>query len=118
MHKKDHFLTLDHLKDKTLDEIYELARKYKIPSYADMNKKELSLAVVRAQEEKTGYFQVSGILDKMVGQDFGFLRPINYAQSNEDIYISASQITRFGLRNGDKVTGTARPPKKVSAIMA
>ena len=43
MHKKDHFLTLDHLKDKTLDEIYELARKYKIPSYADMNKKELSL---------------------------------------------------------------------------
>lgn len=112
MHKKDHFLTLDHLKDKTLDEIYELARKYKIPSYADMNKKELSLAVVRAQEEKTGYFQVSGILDKMVGQDFGFLRPINYAQSNEDIYISASQITRFGLRNGDKVTGTARPPKE------
>lgn len=112
MHKKDNFLTLDHLRDKTLKEIYELAKKYKIPYYSQMNKKELSLAVVRAQEEKTGYFQVSGVLDKMVNQDFGFLRPINYSQSNEDIYISASQITRFGLRSGDEVTGTARPPKQ------
>ena len=47
----------------------------------------------------------------MAQQDFGFLRPINYTSSKEDIYISASQIKRFGLRNGDKVTGKARPPK-------
>lgn len=111
MAKRDLFFTYDDLKDKTLKEIYELAKKFKIPYYSQMNKKELSMAVVRAQEEKQGYFQVSGILDKMVNQDFGFLRPINYSQSNEDIYISASQITRFGLRNGDEVSGTARPPK-------
>jgi len=83
----------------------------KIPYYSQMNKKELSLAVIRAQEEKQGYFQVSGVLDKINSQDFGFLRPINYSHSNEDIYISASQMTRFSLRNGDKITGTARPPK-------
>lgn len=110
--KKDNFLTYDDLQQKTLKEIYELAKQLKVPSYSQMNKKELSLAVIRAQEEKQGYFQVSGVLDKIYNQDFGFLRPINYSHSNEDIYISASQMTRFGLRNGDKVSGTARPPKE------
>lgn len=109
--QKDDFYTIDDFKNKTLKEIYELAKKFKIPYYSQMNKKELSMAVVRAQEKKQGYFEVSGVLEKMVNQDFGFLRPINYSQSNEDIYISASQITRFGLRNGDEVSGTARPPK-------
>src|SRR5699024_52980 len=42
----------------------------------------------------------------------GFLRPINYSASAEDIYISASQIRRFDLRNGDKVSGKVRPPKE------
>ncbi|WP_225743121.1 transcription termination factor Rho [Marinilactibacillus sp. Marseille-P9653] len=104
-------LTFKDLQQKTLKEIYELAKNLKIPYYSQMNKKELSLAVIRVQEEKQGYFQVSGVLDKIYTQDFGFLRPINYSHSNEDIYISASQMTRFGLRNGDKITGTARPPK-------
>lgn len=105
------FLTFSDLQNMTLKEIYEHAKRLKIPYYSQMNKKELSLAVIRAQEEKQGYFQVSGVLDKINSQDFGFLRPINYSLSNEDIYISASQMTRFSLRNGDKITGTARPPK-------
>lgn len=105
------FLTFNELKELTLKEIYEHAKRLKIPYYSQMNKKELALAVIRAQEEKQGYFQVSGVLDKISTQDFGFLRPINYSHSNEDIYISASQMTRFGLRNGDKISGTARPPK-------
>ncbi len=105
-------LRYDELQGKTLKEIYEHAKRLGIPYYSQMNKKELSLAVIRAQEEKQGYFQVSGVLDKVGNQDFGFLRPINYSHSNEDVYISASQMTRFGLRNGDKITGTARPPKE------
>lgn len=105
------FLTFSDLQNMTLKEIYEHAKRLKIPYYSQMNKKELSLAVIRAQEEKQGYFEVSGVLDKINSQDFGFLRPINYSHSNEDIYISASQMTRFSLRNGDKITGTARPPK-------
>ncbi|WP_027108935.1 transcription termination factor Rho [Lacticigenium naphthae] len=104
-------LTLSELEEKTLKEIYQHAKDLKIPYYSQMNKKELSLAVIRAQEEKQGYFQVEGVLDIMNQQDFGFLRPINYTPSKEDIYISASQIKRFSLRNGDKVSGTARPPK-------
>lgn len=103
--------TLNDLKEMTLKEIYEYAKEYKIPYYSQMNKKELSLAVIRAQEEKQGYFTAEGVLEMMAQQDFGFLRPINYTPSQEDVYISHSQITRFGLRNGDLVTGTARPPK-------
>lgn len=104
-------LTVEQLEEKTLKEIYAFAKELKIPYYSQMNKKELSLSVIRAQEEKQGFFIAEGVLDIMAQQDFGFLRPINYTSSKEDIYISASQIKRFGLRNGDKVTGKARPPK-------
>lgn len=110
--EKDKFITYDQLQEKTLKEIYEMAKTLNIPRYSQMNKKELSFAVIRAQEEKQGYFQVSGILEKVPNQEFGFLRPINYSQSEEDVYISASQMTRFGLREGDEVSGTARPAKK------
>lgn len=110
--EKDKFITYDQLQERTLKEIYEMAKKLDIPRYSQMNKKELSFAVIRAQEEKQGYFQVSGILEKVANQDFGFLRPINYSPSEEDVYISASQMTRFGLREGDEVSGTARPAKK------
>ncbi|KRN90593.1 transcription termination factor Rho [Ligilactobacillus ceti] len=105
-------LTLGKLERKTLKEIYAYAREYKIPNYSRMNKKELCLAVIRAEAEQQGYFYMTGILDIVSQQDgFGFLRPINYGPSQEDIYISASQIRRFGLRNGDKIAGKARPPK-------
>ncbi len=82
-----------------------------------MNKKELSLAVIRAQAEKQGFFFMEGILDIVSQDGYGFLRPINYGPSAEDIYISSSQIRRFGLRNGDKVAGKARPPKNQNVIM-
>lgn len=105
-------LTLVDLKNKTLKEIYGYAREFKIPYYSQMNKKELSLAVIRAQAEKQGFYYMSGVLDITSQQDgYGFLRPINYGSSQEDIYISSSQIRRFGLRNGDLVAGKARPPK-------
>lgn len=108
------FLTIADLEKKTLKEIYEYAREYSIPYYSQMNKKELSLAVLRAQEEKQGFYQMEGVLDIINGErdNYGFLRPLNYSPSKEDIYISASQIRRFGLRNGDLVAGKARPPKE------
>lgn len=104
-------LTLVELEKKTLKELYTFAKDFKIPYYSQMNKKELSLAVLRAQEEKQGFFVAEGVLDIISQEGFGFLRPINYTPSQEDIYISVSQIRRFGLRNGDKITGKARPPK-------
>ena len=105
-------VTLQSLQEKTLKEMYGFAKHYKIPYYGQMNKKELALAILRAQEEATGFFQVEGVLDINRAEGFGFLRPINYSSSQEDIYISASQIRRFDLRNGDLVSGTARPPRQ------
>lgn len=105
-------VTLQSLQEKTLKEMYGFAKHYKIPYYGQMNKKELALAIIRAQEEATGFFQVEGVLDINRAEGFGFHRPINYSSSQEDIYISSSQIRRFDLRNGDLVSGTARPPRQ------
>lgn len=104
-------VTLKTLEQMTLKEIYEYARKYKIPYYSQMNKKELAMAVVRAQAEKQGYYYMEGVLEIISRDSYGFLRPINYGPSQEDIYISVSQISKFGLRNGDLVAGLARPPR-------
>ena len=104
-------VTLPVLQQKTLKEMYGFAKHYKIPYYGQMNKKELALAIMRAQEEATGFFQVEGVLDINNAEGYGFLRPINYSTSQEDIYISSSQIRKFALRNGDLVSGPARPPR-------
>ena len=104
-------VTLPVLQQKTLKEMYAFAKHYKIPYYGQMNKKELALAIMRAQEEATGFFQVEGVLDINNADGYGFLRPINYSTSQEDIYISSSQIRKFALRNGDLVSGPARPPR-------
>ena len=105
-------LTIAELETKTLKDLYALARDFGVSYYAKLNKKELIFAILKAQAEKDGKLFVDGILEIIPTEGFGFLRPINYAPSPEDIYISASQIRRFDLRNGDLVSGKARPPKE------
>ena len=106
------YLTMAELENSTLKDIYAYAKEFKIPYYSQMNKKELSLAVIRAQAEKQGFFFMEGILDIVSQDGYGFFFFFFYGPSAEDIYISSSQIRRFGLRNGDKVAGKARPPKE------
>ena len=96
----------------TLKELYAQAREFKISYYSKLNKKELIFAILKSQSEQEGFFFMEGVLEIISQEGFGFLRPINYSPSKEDIYISASQIRRFDLRNGDKVTGKVRPPKE------
>lgn len=105
-------VTISHLEGLTLKDLYTLAKEYKVSYYAKLTKKELIFAILKAQAEKDGYLFMDGILEVIPSEGFGFLRPINYSPSAEDIYISASQIRRFDLRNGDKVSGKVRPPKE------
>lgn len=105
-------LTISKLEALTLKEIYELAKEFKVSYYSKLTKRELIFSILKAQAEKDGFFFMDGVLEIIPAEGFGFLRPINYSPSAEDIYISASQIRRFDLRNGDKVSGKVRPPKE------
>ncbi|TJY39000.1 transcription termination factor Rho [Cohnella pontilimi] len=99
------------LEDLKLTELYKLAKEHQIAAYGQMKKKELVLAILRAQAERSGHMFMEGVLD-ILPEGFGFLRPINYLPSAEDIYISASQIRKFDLRSGDVVSGKCRAPKE------
>lgn len=105
-------VTLAELENMKLKDLYEHARAYKVSYYSKLTKRELIFAILKAQAEKDGLSFMEGVLEIIPTEGFGFLRPINYSPSSEDIYISASQIRRFDLRNGDKVTGKVRPPKE------
>ncbi len=76
-----------------------------------MKKKELIFAILKAQAERDGLMFAEGVLEIMQ-EGYGFLRPVGYLPSQEDIYVAASQIRRFDLRTGDLVSGKVRPPKE------
>ncbi|WP_338079491.1 transcription termination factor Rho [Aquibacillus halophilus] len=105
-------VTIAQLEAMTLKDLYAKAKEFKVSYYSKLTKRELIFAILKAQAEKSGFLFMDGILEIIPSEGFGFLRPINYSPSAEDIYISASQIRRFDLRNGDSVSGKVRPPKE------
>ncbi|MBF2443550.1 transcription termination factor Rho [Listeria innocua] len=105
-------LSIAYLESLTIKDIYALAKEHKIAYYSKLTKRELIFALLKSNAEKEGFFFMEGVLEIIPNEGFGFLRPINYSSSSEDIYISASQIRRFELRTGDKVSGKVRPPKE------
>jgi transcription termination factor Rho len=76
-----------------------------------MKKKDLIFAILKQEAEAEGLIFTQGVLEIMP-DGYGFLRRVNYLPHEDDIYISASQIRRFGLRTGDLVSGKVRPPKE------
>lgn len=103
-------LTMSELEAKTLVELVQMARDLNVNGYSQMRKRELIYEIMKANVEKDGLLFVHGILEIM-SEGYGFLRPINYLPSREDIYVAPTQIRRFDLRPGDSVTGQARAPK-------
>ena len=98
-------------KNNTTKELTQKAKSLKLTNYSKLNKKELVLAIMEAQMEKDGNYYMEGILDDIQQDGYGFLRTVNYSKGEKDIYISASQIRRFEIKRGDKVTGKVRKPK-------
>ena len=103
-------MTMAELEDCTLDELREVARSLDISGYTRLKKHDLIILLLRANAEKQGYIFGGGILE-IVQDGIGFLRSDHLLPGPEDVYVSQSQIRRFGLRTGDLVVGQVRPPK-------
>jgi len=119
-------LDLTDLKQKTARDLADVARELGVEGVATMRKQELIFKILEAQAAKSGNVYGAGVLE-ILPDGFGFLRApdSNYLPGPDDIYISPSQVRRFGLRTGDVVSGLIRSPKegeryfallKVSAI--
>jgi len=103
-------MNITDLEKKNRDELIELAKEMGISNYANFKKQELIMRLLQASVEQQGYIFCSGILEIM-SDGYGFLRQDSLLPSSNDVYVSQSQIRRFGLRNGDMVAGQGRPPR-------
>ena len=98
------------LEELRLQELRELAREYDVSGYSGLKKDDLILLLLKTKAEKEGFSFGGGVLD-ITSEGIGFLRSSRYAPGPQDVYVSQSQIRRFGLRTGDMVVGQVRPPK-------
>ncbi len=104
-------MNIRELEEKTITELYEIAKDFDIKNYTRFKKKELIFELLKKETEQGGLIFADGVLE-ILPDGYGFLRPSKYSPSADDIYISASQIRRFDLRNGDVVSGQVRQPKE------
>jgi len=105
-------INLQELKERKISDLNKLARELNVEGFASMRKQDLIFALLQAQAERGGIIYGQGVLETLP-DGFGFLRApdYNYLPGPDDIYVSPSQIRRFGLRTGDTVAGQIRPPK-------
>lgn len=104
-------LDMASLEVRTLSELRELAKEWEISGYSRLKKEDLILRLLRAKAEREGLRFGGGVLD-IVDDSKGYLRCDHYKPGPQDVYVSQSQIRRFGLRTGDMVVGQVRPPKE------
>ena len=112
-------MNVNELQKLKIKELADLAGTLNIESYSGMNKQELIVKILEAQTEKDGGVTAQGVLE-VLNEGYGFLRSpdFNYLPGPDDIYVSPSQIKRFGLRTGHEVGGQIRPPKSKERFYA
>ncbi len=105
-------MNLSELKQKTPVELAELAEKLGIEGRTRARKQDLIFSILKAHAKKGEDIYGDGVLE-VLPDGFGFLRSpdSSYLAGPDDIYVSPSQIRRFGLRTGDTISGKIRPPK-------
>ncbi|CFX02434.1 Transcription termination factor Rho [Syntrophomonas zehnderi OL-4] len=103
-------VNISELENKTMLELYQIAKDVNLAGYSKLRKKELVFEITKSLTHSNELLQASGVLEIMP-DGYGFLRPFAYVPSHEDIYVSPSQIKKFDLRTGDRVGGQVRPPK-------
>ena len=114
-------MTMDiaELKSKRIAELSQIAKDLNILGAGDLKKQELIFKILEAQTQKDGMTFSKGVLE-VLPDGYGFLRAAdyNYLPSPDDIYVSPSQIKKFGLRTGDTISGQVRPPKEGERFFA
>lgn len=110
-------MNISELENKTMLELYQIARDINLGGYSRLRKKELVFEITKALTHSNELLQAQGVLEIMP-DGYGFLRPFAYVPSQEDIYVSPSQIRKFELRTGDRVGGQVRPPKESERFFA
>ena len=98
------------LSARTLADLRKLAKDFEVNAPANMRKDDVIIARLKAQAESMNYRFGGGTLE-ILPENFGFLRPKGMLPTDSDVYLSSSQIRRFGLRNGDVIWGLIRPPR-------
>jgi transcription termination factor Rho len=104
--------TLDDLRAFPIQELVTIGIELDVENPNDLKRNELLFEILKAQVKKGGFILFTGILETM-SEGYGFIRSIdkNFSDSNNDAYVSNTQIKKFALRNGDIVTGQVRAPK-------
>ncbi|KRT62245.1 MAG: transcription termination factor Rho, transcription termination factor Rho [Chloroflexi bacterium CSP1-4] len=103
-------MNINELKEKNLRELVEIGGDLDVADARDMRKDDLVERILQRQVERGGQVYATGILD-IVDEGFGFMRRHGLMPSQDDVYVSSSQVRRFGLRPGDRVGGVIRAPK-------
>jgi len=105
-------LYLTDLQKLTVAELHDMAKNDKITEYSALKKQDLIFRILKERIRQNGLMYGEGVLE-VLPDGYGFLRntDYNYLSSSDDIYVSPSQIRRFGLRTGNIVSGQIRPPK-------
>ena len=105
-------LSLSELKEKTPTELAEFARTLKLDNVTRLRKQDQIFAILKSQAKRGEKIKGEGVVE-ILQDGFGFLRSASssYLAGPDDVYVSPSQIRRFGLRTGDTIAGLVRPPK-------
>jgi transcription termination factor Rho len=105
-------LNVAQLTRKKIAELLEIASELGLEGLSGLRKQELIVKLLEGQAKRNGTIFDEGVLE-VLPDGFGFLRSssYNYLPGPDDIYVSPSQIKKFGLRKGDTIAGNVRPPK-------
>ncbi|MFC1760882.1 transcription termination factor Rho [Planctomycetota bacterium] len=105
-------LYLTDLQKLSVAELHDIAKNERITEYTALKKQDLIFRILKERIRQSGLLYGEGVLE-VLPDGYGFLRnpQYMYLSSSDDIYVSPSQIRRFGLRTGNTVSGQIRPPK-------
>src|SRR6478672_10828280 len=104
-------LDVSDLREMSITELRQVGRDLELETRTEERKEDLVDKILKEQTERAGLAYATGILD-IVDEGYGFMRRPGLLPSADDVYVSSSQVRRFGLRVGDRVAGAVRAPRE------